>query len=93
MNMVLWVLQILGALLYLSSGVMKLFMFDKVSADVPSSGALPRNAWTGLGILELVCALGLVVPDALLWHPQLTVLAATVARSPRHSRLAEQSRL
>lgn len=78
MNMVLWVLQILGALLYLSSGVMKVFMFDKVSADVPSFGALPRNAWTALGILELVCAIGLIVPYALHWHPQLTVLAATV---------------
>jgi uncharacterized membrane protein YphA (DoxX/SURF4 family) len=78
MNMVLWVLQILGALLYLSSGVMKVFMFDKVSADVPSFGALPRNAWTALGVLELLCAVGLIVPDALHWHPQLTVLAATV---------------
>ena len=77
-NIVLWVLQILGALLYLSSGVMKVFMFDKVSADVPSFGALPRNAWTALGILELVCAVGLIVPDALHWHPQLTVLAAIV---------------
>jgi uncharacterized membrane protein YphA (DoxX/SURF4 family) len=78
MNMVLWVLQILGALLYLSSGVMKVFMFDKVSVDVPSFGALPRNAWTALGVLELVCAIGLIVPDALRWHPSLTVLAATV---------------
>src|SRR2546423_15679139 len=78
MNALLWVLQILGALLYLSSGVMKVFMFDKVSADVPSFGALPRNAWTALGILELVCAVGLIVPDALHWHPQLTVLAAAV---------------
>jgi uncharacterized membrane protein YphA (DoxX/SURF4 family) len=78
MNRLLAVLQILGALLYLSSGVMKVFMFDKVSADVPSFGALPRNAWTALGILELVCAVGLIVPDALHWHPQLTVLAATV---------------
>ena len=78
MNIVLWVLQVLGALLYLSSGVMKVFMFDKVSHDVPSFGALPRNAWTALGILELVCAVGLIVPDALHWHPQLTVLAATV---------------
>lgn len=77
-NIVLWVLQILGALLYLSSGVMKVFMFDKVSADVPSFGALPRNAWTALGILELVCAVGLIVPDVLHWHPQLTVLAAIV---------------
>ena len=78
MNVVLWVLQILGALLYLSSGVMKVFMFDKVSGDVPSFGALPRNAWTALGVLELVCAIGLIVPDALHWHSQLTVLAATV---------------
>src|SRR5690348_6584061 len=78
MNTLLWVLQIVGALLYLSSGVMKVFMFDKVSADVPSFGALPRNAWTALGVLELLCAIGLIVPDAFHWHPPLTVLAATV---------------
>ena len=78
MNVLLWVVQVLGALLYLSSGVMKVFMFDKVSADVPSFGALPRNGWTALGILELVCAVGLIVPDAFHWHPQLTVLAAAI---------------
>ena len=78
MNTVLWVLQILGALLYLSSGVMKVFMFEKVSTDVPSFGALPRNAWTALGILELICAVGLIVPDAFHWNPPLTVLAATI---------------
>ena len=78
MNIVLWVLQILGALLYLSSGVMKVFMFDKVSHDVPSFGALPRNAWTVLGVVELLCAVGLIVPDALRWHPSLTAIAAAV---------------
>jgi len=78
MNILLWVLQILTALLYAASGVMKAFMFDKVSKDVPSFGALPRNAWTALGILELVCMVGLIVPSALPWHPKLTVLAATV---------------
>src|SRR5580658_773147 len=78
MNMVLWVLQVVAAFLYGSSGVMKVFMFDKVSQDVPSFGALPRNAWTTLGIVELVCTVGLIVPDALRWHPPLTVLAATV---------------
>ena len=40
MNILLWILQILGALLYGSSGVMKVFMFDKVSQDVLSFGAL-----------------------------------------------------
>ena len=46
MNILLWVLQVLAALLYGASSVMKVFMFDKVSKDVPSFGALPREAWT-----------------------------------------------
>lgn len=41
MNILLWVLQILAALIYGASGIMKVFLFDKVSADVPSFGALP----------------------------------------------------
>ena len=78
MNILLWVLQILAALVYGASGVMKVFMFDKVSGDVQSFGALPRNAWTALGILELVCVVGLIVPGALRWQPMLTVAAAAV---------------
>jgi hypothetical protein len=78
MNILLWVLQGLGALLFVSSGVMKLFMFDKVSHDVPSFGALPKAVWMTLGFLELVCAVGLIAPDALHWQPQLTILAAAV---------------
>ena len=78
MNILLWVLQVLAALLYGASGVMKVFMFDKISADVPSFGALPREAWRALGIVELVCTVGLIVPAALHWQPALTVVAATV---------------
>ena len=78
MNILLWVLQVLAALVYGSSGVMKVFMFDKVSQDVPSFGALPRKAWMALGILELVCTAGLIVPDAFHWQPMLTVVAASV---------------
>jgi uncharacterized membrane protein YphA (DoxX/SURF4 family) len=78
MNKLLWVLQILAALLYGSSGVMKIFMFDKVSQDVPSFGALPREAWMILGIVELVCMSGLIAPAAFHWQPTLTVLAATI---------------
>jgi hypothetical protein len=57
---------------------MKVFLFDKISADVPSFGALPRQAWMALGILELVCTVGLIAPAALRWPPGLTVVAATV---------------
>jgi len=78
MNILLWVLQVITALLYGASGVMKVFMFDKISHDVPSFGALPRQAWMTLGILELVCTVGLIVPAALRWQPRLTILAATV---------------
>ena len=78
MNTLLWVLQIFGALLYGASGVMKVFMFDQVSGDVPSFGALPREAWAVLGIVELVCVIGLIVPGALRWKPSLTVVAATI---------------
>jgi hypothetical protein len=78
MNILLWVLQVLAALLYGASGVMKVFLFDKISGDVPSFGALPREAWMALGILELVCTVGLIVPAAFRWKPQLTVLAATL---------------
>ena len=76
MNALLWVLQILAALVYGASGVMKVFLLDKVSEGVPSFGALPREAWMALGILELLCAVGLIVPAAFRWKPALTVVAA-----------------
>ena len=78
MNILLWVLQVLAALMYGSSGVMKVFMFDKVSHDVPSFGALPRRVWITLGILELACTVGLIVAATFHWQPLLTVLAATI---------------
>ncbi len=78
MTILLWVLQVLGALLYGASGIMKAFMFDQASDGVPSFGALPRNAWTALGIVELVCTAGLILPSAFRWQPELTVVAAAV---------------
>jgi DoxX-like family len=53
-------------------------MFDKISQDVRSFDALPREAWMALGILELVCTVGLIVPAAFHWKPSLTVVAAAV---------------
>jgi uncharacterized membrane protein YphA (DoxX/SURF4 family) len=78
MNILLWILQILAAILYLASGVMKVFLFEKISEGVPSFGAMPREGWRALGILELVCAAGLVIPGALHWEPVLAVVAAAL---------------
>jgi len=78
MNALLWSLQGLAALLYAASGITKVFLFEKISADVPSFGALPRSAWTALGVLELACVVGLIVPSLLHWRPKLTVVAAVL---------------
>lgn len=78
MNLFLWSLQVLAALLYGASGVMKTVLFDEVTGDVPSFGALPREAWAALGVMELACVVGLILPSALRWHPRLTVVAASL---------------
>lgn len=78
MNILLWVLQGLTAMLYAASGVMKLFLFDRISGDVPSFGALPKPAWMALGALELVCVAGLMIPSLLRWHPRITGYAAAL---------------
>jgi hypothetical protein len=39
---------------------------------------LPRGAWLALGILELICTVGLIVPSAFHWYPRLTVVAAVL---------------
>src|SRR4051812_31841257 len=78
MNILLWVLQGLAALLYAASGIMKIFMFDKISKDVRSFDVLPRQVWMALGVVELVCVVGLIVPGAFHWQPWLTVAAAAV---------------
>ncbi|MBM4369608.1 MAG: DoxX family protein [Deltaproteobacteria bacterium] len=62
MNLLLWSIQVLAALLHGASGVMKTVLFDKVTGDVPSFGALPREAWAALGAMELACVVGLLVP-------------------------------
>lgn len=78
MNTMLWVLQILAALAYGASGIMKVFMFDKISGDVPSFGALPKSVWNALGIVELICVLGLILPPLLHLDRRLTVIAAAI---------------
>jgi len=77
MNVLLWALQSLAALLYAASGFMKVFRFEAIRTQVPSFAALPREAWQALGLLELLCTVGLIVPAALRWRPSLTVLAAS----------------
>lgn len=45
MNVLFWVVQILAALMDGASGSMKVFMFEKISQDVPRFGALSPEVW------------------------------------------------
>lgn len=75
MNVLLWVLQAVLALLYLSGGAYKIFSFDELAKQMT---ALPRAGWSVLGAIEIAGAILLIVPAATKWMPGLTPLAAAV---------------
>ena len=77
MNILLWILQVALALFCLAGGAYKLFQFDEL-AKVPATAALPRAGWGAIGVLEMLCAVLLIVPVAVKWMPILTPLAAAV---------------
>jgi DoxX-like family len=73
MNVVLWVLQAVLALLYLSGGAYKVFSFDELANQM---SALSRDGWRALGVFEMLGALLLIVPGAAKWKPLMTPAAA-----------------
>ena len=77
MNVLLWILQVALALFCLAGGAYKLFQFDEL-AKVPATAALPRAGWGAIGVIEMLCAVLLIVPVAVKWMPILTPLAAAV---------------
>lgn len=75
MNILLWVLQAVLALLNFSGGAYKLFSFEELASKMT---ALPHAGWRVLGALEILGAILLIVPAATKWLPVLTPLAAAV---------------
>ena len=75
MNILLWTLQILIAI---HTAIGALWKFSNPAQSMQSLAAIPNAAWLGLGVIELLCCLGLIVP--LLYKPGaiLAPLAALV---------------
>jgi uncharacterized membrane protein YphA (DoxX/SURF4 family) len=72
LNLTLWIVQALLAIVYLVSGSMKLIMpIEEMTRDVPLPGAFLRF----IGVAEVLGALGLVLPWLLGIRPHLTPLA------------------
>jgi uncharacterized membrane protein len=59
MHIVLWVLQVLLAVHTLLGAVWK---FGFSEQTVPDLSAIPHGVWLAMGVIELLCSLGLVLP-------------------------------
>ena len=73
MNVVLWIIQVLLALLFLFAGGIKLVL---PIAEMTKQMALPGLFLRFLGVAEVLGALGLILPGLLRIRPGLTPLAA-----------------
>lgn len=75
MNIAIWIIQGVVALLCLSGGAFKAFNPGDLAGQFP---ALPPGGWRALGGFEVVGGVLLIVPAAFGWMPVLTPLAATL---------------
>ncbi len=64
MNIILWVLQIVLALLCISGGIFQIFKIEQLQKTVASMRELPRGLWALLGAFGCVAGLGLILPGA-----------------------------
>jgi uncharacterized membrane protein YphA (DoxX/SURF4 family) len=73
MTYVLWIVQVLLALLFMFSGVMKLVLpLDQMKGPIELPGLFVRF----IGVVEVLGAIGLILPGLLRIRPGLTPLAA-----------------
>jgi len=75
MQIALWIVQVLLALVFVASGSMKLFAFDQFAASAPAL-ADQRGLVIFIGICELAGAVGLILPTLTKIMPILTTWAA-----------------
>ncbi|MCK9410132.1 MAG: DoxX family protein [Bacteriovoracaceae bacterium] len=77
LNVTLWILQILLALLYANAGFLKTFRpIAEIAPTITWAPSLPEFLVRIIGISELLGAVGFILPAAFKIRPQLTTLAA-----------------
>ena len=78
MNILLWILQILLALLFLFAGITKLVLPYEVLMANASPDAIKFSAWflKFIGLVETLGAVGLILPGVFHRRQELTPLAA-----------------
>lgn len=77
MNVLLWSLQFLLALHTAMGAIWK---FSHAAQTVPSLKALPPGVWLGLGVVELLCSVALLLPLFVKpWGPLAPIAAIAIA--------------
>jgi hypothetical protein len=74
MNIVLWILQVLLALVFFAHGL--LLLVPPVDIAAQMNAALPRWFWLFLGTAEILAAVGLTLPGITRIQPRLVTWAA-----------------
>jgi hypothetical protein len=75
MNLVLWIVQIVLAVLEFAGGAYKMFGGQQLTNQFQ---AVSRPGWCAFGVVEVLGAVLLIVPAAVGWMPSLTPWAAVV---------------
>ena len=75
MNILLWIVQGILALLCGAGGAYKTFNTAELMT-VPPNGNVSRGVWVALGVFEMLCAVLLILPMLMKRMPALTPLAA-----------------
>lgn len=76
MNIALWIVQIILALMFLMAGATKVFQYEKYKASMPWVKDSYKGLVTFIGVAELLGGLGLILPYATGTAPILTPIAA-----------------
>jgi len=74
MNILLWVLQVLLAVVFIAHGLLLLMPPAEIAAQMAMS--LPRAFWVFLGVAEIAAAIGLTLPGLTRVMPWLVSWAA-----------------
>ena len=75
MNILLWILQILLSLHTITGAIWKLTNSEQA---VPSLSVIPHQAWIAFSGIEILCAIGLIIPMFALRFRYLVPVSASV---------------
>jgi hypothetical protein len=75
-HITLWVAQVTLAVLFMAGAIMKFQPIETISAMMPWTGQVPVWIVRLLGLIDLLAAVGLILPSMLRIKPQLTPWAA-----------------